>query len=398
MKFSLNRLDFLRAAKQLCRVAPETNSTDIITGILLEADADNLEVTMTATNIECTLTRTLPAAVHESGRVVVNAALFAQMLRLFGEASVTVALVQNEQLSLACGKARYTVATRPANDFPSIPVPPPTYTAEIADLPAMVKTTAFLASRTGTDMPRRCVRLDIASGVMRAASTDGTRLMLCKKPLPVQNEPQTLLIPVAAFTLLASLVGDDETLKLSSSPQYAVFENHEMTFTARLGHGNFIDVDSVISSITGCYEAIIDSKDLHGALEAFDAAATAGDQLHIVFQPDQIALASNSEQALCRTKVAAQVRTPMPPEGFYYPLKKLLQGLLSMNGLLRLSVSTAGYLIVTGAGQTYFQTPARYQEKRLKVPGQKEKEQEKSSKEKNKTSKKKTTKTAAKAA
>lgn len=371
MKIILNRVDFLQAARQLCKVAPETSPAPAITGILLEADADNLEVTMTATNVETTISRTLPATVYESGSVVVNAVLFSEMLRLFGEATVKLELIKNNQLLLSSGNAVYSVATLPAEEFPKLKIPAPDYVGEIEGICSLVKSTAFVVSKTNSNLALRCVRLDISGNTARTLTTDGNRLMACKKSFSEKNKATTLLIPVTAFSLLASLVEDDAKLRLKSSARMVTFESKDMVFTTLLGVGQFIDADSVIASISGCYDALVDAKALNESLGMLDAVASAGDQLHVTFELGSIALELSGEHVKCQSQAVAQVITPMLPEGFYYPVKAFCQGLSAMSGMIKLSVSASGFLVVTSDELTFFQSPVRYKEKILKAPGKK---------------------------
>lgn len=366
MKLSFSRTDFLAAARRLCRVAPETSPTPLLTGILLKADADNLEVTLTATDLETTISCALSAAVYESGSLVINALLFTNMLRLFGEPTVSMELLPNWQLSLTCGNAVFTIGTLPGKDFPSTPVTAPEYVGEITNLPMLVKSTAFLAAKTSDSMPKNCVRLDISGKTARTVTTDGGRLMSCKKPMQEKNKEQTLLIPAAAFSLLASLVENEDKLRMKSSAKAVTFETEQMTFTTRLGVGSYIDADSVLSNITGCYEALVDADVLQEALDVLEVGAVAGDQLHMVFQLDGIALDFNGERTQAATHAIAQVASPMPPEGFYYPLKNFCQGIYAMSGLLKLSVASSGFLMIEGDGQSFLQSPVRYKARTLK--------------------------------
>ena len=383
MKVSLNRQDFLQAARRLSKVAPQASSTACLTGILLEADAENLEVTMTATNLEMSISCTLPAAVMISGSVVVNATLFTDMLRLFGEATVLMEVLPNQQIHLTSGHASYSIATLSSADYPKMKVSSINHTTEITNLHSLVKSTAFAVSKDATNPTLKCVKLEISDGNARAVSTDGMRLMTCTKALPEDSIPLTLLIPSSAFSLLASLVRDDEKLRLQSSDRVAVFENDVMTFTTLLGTGSYIDVDSVLSSITGCYEALVDAKELSSALDLLDAVATGSDQLHMVFTLGSISLSCTNDHAVCHAQAVAQILIPMPPEGFYYPLRSFSQCISAMSGMLKLSVSSNGFLMVESGAQTFMHSPARPRTKTLEKP-----KAEKATKPKGKTTKK----------
>jgi len=50
MKFEINRLAILEAAKNAARVAPVGTPADVLNGILIESNEDSREVFLTATN------------------------------------------------------------------------------------------------------------------------------------------------------------------------------------------------------------------------------------------------------------------------------------------------------------------------------------------------------------
>lgn len=368
MKLTFNRLEFLQAARKLCKVAPETSPVSTLTGILLEADAQNFEVNMTSTNLEVSMSCSLSAAVIEGGSTVINAVLFTDMLRLLGEATVTMEVLPNLQMQVNSGSASYTIMTLNAADYPKIKLPEPVHTAVITNLHTLVKSTAFVVPKATQNLSLKCVKLEISGNNVRTAGTDGMRLMTCKKQLEDKNAPLTLLIPCDCFSLLAGMVEDSDKLTLESSTKYAVFTGEQMIFTTRLGVGSYIDVDSVLGCITGCYEALADAKELYTALDVLAAVASASDQVRLIFTPGGLSLFCNGEDITSRSQAMAQVITPTPPEGFCYPLKHFHQGVAMMNGTLKLSVSENGLLLVSNDEQTFMLSSARPKAKAVKTP------------------------------
>lgn len=391
MKLTFNRADFLQAARKLCKVAPETSPVACLTGILLEADAENLEVTMTASNQETEISCDLSAAVMAGGSVVINALLFTEMLRLFGEPTVTMETQANDQLLISCGNANFTIVTLSAKGYPKIKIPQPQHISEISNLRTLVKSTVFAVSKNGSNQALKCVKLELVGSAARTVGTDGTRLMVCNKPLGEKNKPLTLLIPPGALVLLASLVEDTEKLRLESTARYAVFHGQNMTFSTLVHPGTYIDENGVLSGVQGCYEAMIEAGELADALDMLEAAAAASEQLRMVFTASGISLSCAGENAISSTQALAQVIVPTPPDGFYYPLRSFAQGVSTMSGMLKLTVAQGGFLLASNTEQTFFQAPIRPKEKTLKAPG-------KPQEEKKPTKKTKTKKTADKAA
>lgn len=368
MKLTFNRLEFLQAARKLCKLAPITNSVQALTGILLEADAENFEVTMSATNLEAGMSCTLSAAVLEGGGAVVNAVLFVDMLRLLGESTVTMEVLPNQQMNVTSGNASYSMMTLNAADYPKIKLPEPEHTAVMTDLHTLVKSTAFVVLKNGQNLPLKCVRLEMGGDTVRAIGTDGNRLMTCKKSMDSKNEPLTLLIPSDCFSLLASMVEDSDKLTLETSAKYAVFHNEQMTFTTRLGFGSYIDVDSVLSGIKGCYEALVDANALNAALDMLSAVSSNSDPVQVVFSLGCLTFFCDSKGSTAHSQAVAQVPIPTPPEGFWYPLKSFYQGISTMHGTLKLTASINGFLMISNEEQTFLVSPLRPKAKDAKAP------------------------------
>lgn len=86
MKLTTNRAELLCAAKRGENIAPHASALDVLKGLLLETDAANGVLTMTATNLEVALEQKIPCAVPENDAFVLNARLAVAMLeKLSGE-------------------------------------------------------------------------------------------------------------------------------------------------------------------------------------------------------------------------------------------------------------------------------------------------------------------------
>ena len=306
MVFSCDRKTLLAAVKRTAKAAASSSKVEILTGILLSADAENYELFLAATDLNLSITCTVAAPVSRSGRAVVNAKLFVEMLSLLGGQTVEVQLLPQNQLEVS-------------------------------------------------------IRLELTSDSLRAVGCDGNILSSVRR----QNDGSGsagLLIPASALSLLAGLTGDEETLLLSSDGKQAVFRSPEqgMTFAIRLGVGSYLDVDSVLSCVSKQYEAIVDATMFRDALDHVNALAEPGSSLvNLVFSLGLLSLSCESAAGSAKNEIPAQVTAIMPPEGFCYQGKKLLQGIQTMTGPIQLTVSDTGLLLVSGGEQSFFQAPSK---------------------------------------
>lgn len=360
MVFSCDRKTLLTAVKRTAKAAASSSTVEILTGILLSADAENYELFLAATDLNLSVTCTVAAPVIRSGKAVVSAKLFLEMLSLLGGQTVEVQLLPQNQLEVSSGSTRYQVACLPANDFPIPQLPELAGEVEIGKIKSLAKQTVFAAARSGASV-MRCVKLELAPDSLRAVGCDGNILSSVRRE-NAGGGSAGLLIPASALSLLAGLAGDEEKLLLSSDGKQAVFRSPEqaMTFAVRLGAGSYLDVDSVLSCVSGQYEAVVDAVLFRKALDGVNALAESGSALvNLVFSLGLISLSCESEVGNAKNEVPAQVTAVMPPEGFYYQGRKLLQGIQPMTGPIRLTVSDAGLLLVSGGEQSFFQTPSK---------------------------------------
>ena len=81
MIVTINRAEFLDAAKRAASIAPSESPLDVLKGALMEADAASGKLTITSTNMEVSLEEKLPCSVQEEGSLVFSARMLTEMLQ-----------------------------------------------------------------------------------------------------------------------------------------------------------------------------------------------------------------------------------------------------------------------------------------------------------------------------
>ena len=329
MEFSCDRKSLLAAARRTAKAAASTTTVDALAGILLTADAENYELTLSATDLNIAITCTVTAPVVAGGSVVVGAKLFVEMLSLLKGQTVEIKLHPQHQLAVTSDTAGYLVACLPAEEFPSLNLPEQTETIELSGVKGLAKQTVFAAAKSG-NLPMQCVKLKPA----KKGQADDR----CES------------------------VGEEEKLLFSTDGKQAVFYSPEqdMTFATRLGSGTYLDADTVLSGVAKQYEALVDASEFRSALDrTITLSGTGSAYINLVFSLGMISLTCETEHGTAKDSLPAQVITVMPPEGFCYQGRKLLQGIQTMNGPIRIIVSAEGLLLISGGEQSFFQSPGK---------------------------------------
>lgn len=365
MQFSFNRKDILSAVKKAAKIAVSDSPIKELTGILLLADADNYELSMTATDMVNTIKLTLPVAVTSGGGAVVNAGLFHEFLSHF-TADVVSCKVENGHMQLNCGDSEVTISALPMKNYPNIELIMPQTHVKISGITDLAKQSVFAVSKENDNIALKCVKITIGKNSANAVACDGTRMISTSKQL-LNGDDLSFLIPASSLNKLSSLLGDDGELAVGISQKNAVFAKQGFVFVARLVEAVYVDVDMMLNSIKPAYEAIVGAKELCVAIETVTAVG-GENPINMVFQLGCIMLACDGECGKSHMSVNAQTSIPTPSDGFYFQQTKLLQGLKSMTGNVKVELSAQGMLLITTETQKYLQSSVRPSAKKKTAP------------------------------
>ena len=151
-------------------------------------------------------------SLQQGGEITIPGRKFLDIVRALPEgASVTVS-VEGERAIVRSGKSRFTLATLPASDFPTV--------EDIKALQSLnVSQSALkrLLDKTHFSMAQQDVRyylngmlLEIADKVLRTVATDGHRLAYCESELEsAATSAQQVIVPRKGVLELQRLLGGE---------------------------------------------------------------------------------------------------------------------------------------------------------------------------------------------
>lgn len=369
MDFSFNRKQFITAVKKVAKIVPSSSPINELTGILIQADAENFEVSLLATCLEMSAKYTLPVAVSKGGAVVVNASLFHELLNSFSGDIVICRVNKNFQMQLLCGKTECVIPTLPAKNFPKLELNTDLISensVEIEEIDKLARQTVFAADKNNTNMALKCVKIGLGKDGFRAVACDGNRMIsvssLKEETASFEDADMSFLIPASSFSKLASMVEEKERFKVCLTDRNVIFSTDNFIFSAKCVDEVYIDVDVMLKAFTSSYEAIVGAKALETAVETVsvvDSASSGVTPVKMVFQLGCIVLETESAYGKSNISVNAEVGSATSADGFYFQTNKLLQCLKSMEGNIRIQLSVSGIMLITSECQTYMQVSVR---------------------------------------
>jgi DNA polymerase-3 subunit beta len=152
MRLSIDKPSLVKALAHVASVVERRNTIPILSNVLLSAAKNELK--LTATDLDIELVETVPCKAKGEGATTVPAHMFHDIVRKLPDGSDIELTRDGEQgrLTIACGPARFSLQTLPADDFPSLSVEDLGHSFSLAakDLRRLIEKTKFAISTEET--------------------------------------------------------------------------------------------------------------------------------------------------------------------------------------------------------------------------------------------------------
>ncbi len=254
MKATIERASLFRSLGHVQSVVERRNTIPILANVLIDAGADGLA--LTATDLDLTIVETVAAEVTRPGAVTAPAHTLYEIVRKLPEGAQVELAVGGDggNLQITCGRADFSLAALPREDFPLVPDDPLPCNFELgaADVRRMVDKTRFAISTEETRYYLNGIYLHAVSdggvSILRAVATDGHRLAQVEAPLPEgAAEMPGVIVPRKAVNELRKLVEESDAqiaVGLSETRIRLAFDR--VVLTSKLIDGTFPDYTRVI--------------------------------------------------------------------------------------------------------------------------------------------------------
>jgi DNA polymerase-3 subunit beta len=177
MRFRVERDVLADAVTWTARSLPTRPPVPVLAGVRIEADRTGT-IQLSSFDYEVSARSQIPADVSEPGTVLVSGRLLAEISRALPDKPVDVTL-DGTKVVVTCGASRFTLLTMPVEDYPNLPVMPPTTgTVDGDSLTHAVAQVSVAASRDDTLPLLTGVRVEIEGERVTLLATDRYRLAL----------------------------------------------------------------------------------------------------------------------------------------------------------------------------------------------------------------------------
>jgi DNA polymerase III subunit beta len=318
MRFSLQREVFLRPLAQVVNVVERRQTLPVLANLLVQVSDGQLSLTGTDLEVEMVARQAVEDA--KDGETTIPARKLFDIVRALPDGSKVSVSQSGDKVTVQAGRSRFTLASLPANDFPSIDEVEATerVTVPEAALKELIERTAFAMAQQDVRYYLNGLLLDLRGDSLRCVATDGHRLALCEAPLEGGGGKRQIIVPRKGVTELQRLLeGGERDVELEVGRNHIRIKRDDVTFTSKLIDGRFPDYEAVIP-IGADREVKINREVLRASLQR--AAILSNEKyrgVRIEVTPGQLKIsAHNPEQEEAQEEVEADTRVDDLAVGF----------------------------------------------------------------------------------
>jgi len=227
-------------------VVPGKSTMPILSMVLIRGEEKKLS--FSATDLDISVTSNINGKVESEGAIAAPARKITEIVKsLSGDDAVFE--TEGENLTITCGRSRFEINGRNAEEFPKLPKQKSEseISIDIDLLEKMIQKTSYAVS-TDLTRPALCgVLWRLGPDGMMMVSTDGHRLakLQIKKDMGKTGEADVIIPPKALSTIRNFADGNDEvTVKLAENS--LSFKMKDVVVFSRLLEGPFPDFTKVI--------------------------------------------------------------------------------------------------------------------------------------------------------
>ena len=247
MKFSLSREALLKPLQLVVGVVERRQTLPMVSNVLLSLDQSRLSMTGTDLEVEIVGVTDIGAA-GEDGDVTVSARKLVDICRSLPEEAQIDFSSGDGKATLKSGRSKFTLATLPANEFPSVDEGEKTVEFMVpgSALKALIEATSFAMAQQDVRYYLNGMLWELNNNKLRAVATDGHRMAMCDGVCEVTvSEPVTSILPRKGIIELSRLLDEDE-VKVAMGSNHIRVTGGDYCFTSKLVDGAYPDYDRVL--------------------------------------------------------------------------------------------------------------------------------------------------------
>lgn len=210
MKFTCDQTNLVKALNTVSKAVTARTTIPILKGILLNLEGDTL--TLTASDLEISIEKTIQVKGIENGSLVVSAKLFSDIIRKLPNEDILIEGNENEKTVIKTSSSEFTIVSIQADEFPRIGAVEEEQERFVFDkdiLREMIRKTTFCASFDESKGIIVGVLIERDGENLTMVALDGFRMAVVKENIG-QGKESKIIISAKLLSEISKIITDEE--------------------------------------------------------------------------------------------------------------------------------------------------------------------------------------------
>jgi DNA polymerase-3 subunit beta len=311
LKFQVNKDVLSEAVSFAVRLLPQRTTLPILGGILIEADANALRLSVF--DYEVSAQAEIVAKVETSGRVLVSGRLLSEIASKLPNAPVEFA-TDGTKVTVSCGSTKFSLLTMPVEEYPTLPeIPLLSGTISGEAFANAVGQIAVAASKDDVTPVLTGVQIEASEKTLSFVATDRYRVALCEAAWNGSKDADgsVALVPARTLQEVAKTFGNQGDIQISIAKtddrEMIAFKANNRSVTSLLLKGNFPPVKSLFPADIENY-AVVATQDLIDSTRRVSLVLEREAPLRYSFDDGKVSMeATGNETAQASENISAEL-------------------------------------------------------------------------------------------
>jgi len=248
MKFIVSSVALLKQLQSIQGVLASSNTLPILDNFLF--DVDGKQLTVTASDLETTITATLPVEAKDKGTVAIPARLLLDTLKTFSEQPLTFSIDSKHfGVELLSDQGKYKMTGFNGSEFPRSPVleDATTLTMPAGTLATAINKTIFATGNDDLRPVMSGIFFELTPEDVRFVATDAHKLVRYKRTDIQAPKAASFIVPKKPLNLLKNtLASTNADVTIEFNENNAAFRFDNTVLVCRLIDGKYPNYEAVI--------------------------------------------------------------------------------------------------------------------------------------------------------
>lgn len=226
MKFKINKEHFSTGLRQVTNVVSSKPQMAVLNNVLIKAE--NGMVMLTTTNLDLGIRCAIKAEVETEGDITLPVKKLAEIINAMPQQEISFESSDGQTAKIKSGRSNVPRFNGlKSEDFPPLPSFVDQHSFELgsADLSSMLKSVSYAQSSDENRYILNSVYFNFDAGKLTLVATDGRRLALISRDVPMgEGDEGSIILPAKTVSELEKLLQQGKSVKISFNERQAAFD------------------------------------------------------------------------------------------------------------------------------------------------------------------------------